>query len=262
MDKVLRLVSLSIILLLANSAFAQFGASGFNPTYPSGSQYNPDPRFNETDYLWSQEPMGFDPSLSENGEMLIITTNEYLRELIPFIKWKKQLGRMVYVESVDEIGNDHQKIKEAIDTYYHNFAVRYVLLIGDSYQVKPILGSVGNVDGAAADPIYGLVDNDIYPDIFVSRIPSNTSKKLRVALRKIMRYEQGDTTNSDWYGQAIALGSDEGGNTYYDLNDQDDKVEYQGEKVSDISRVFEELIVHYLYLDMIIFFYCYFFFFC
>ncbi len=227
---------LSFILLCHYSvSIAQFFTGG--STY---GQESPDPRFNETDYLWSAEPAGFDPSLSEKGELLIITTNEFARELSSFIKWKKQLGRMVYTESVDDIGNEPQIIKQAIDHYYYQFNVRYVLIIGDSYQVSPMLGTIGNVNGAAADPMYGLVDQDIYPDIFVSRIPSNNSKKLRVALNKIIRYERAEVENTSWYSQAIALGSDEGGGTYYDLNDQGDKVQYEGMKDRDIAKELAE----------------------
>lgn len=250
MHQLIRILVLFVILFSANYAQAQFGPPSFNLGAPGDTQYIIDPRFNETDYIWSAEPAGFDPFLPETGELLIITTEEYEREIIPFVHWKKQRGFLVFVESIESIGNEQEKIEDTIKQHYALNNVRYVLLIGDHDQIIPHKGTVGNVDGEAADPMYSLIDGDIYPDLFISRIPVNSSKELRVVLNKTIRYEKGEETDEDWYSQGIAIGSDEGGTTYYDLNDSGDKVPYEGEKDRTIAKHLAESLIQAGYSDV------------
>lgn len=230
------LAVLSFLFALTNSAQAQYGGPPvlYGAGDPTASSV--DKRFDETDYLWSQEPVGFNPSLAEKGELLIIHPEEYGRDLLPFFKWKKQRGYLVYGETIESIGNDQDKIQEVINQYYHSSNVRYVVIIGDHDQVVPHRGTVGNSEGKPADPMYALIDQDIYPDLYISRIPVNSAQELRVIINKTIRYEKAEVDDYSWYDQGISIGSDEGGNTYYDLNDDGEKVPYEGEKDRTIAE--------------------------
>ncbi len=230
------------------------GAPGYTPIFPELIQNDDQgPSFDgydETDYDWSAEPTGFNPFLSETGELLIITSKKYSSDLGDFIRWKKQMGHNVFVSLVDDIGNSEKAITNEIKAQFKESNVRFVILIGDHDDVATHTGSLGNVWRKAADPMYALIDDDIYPDLYISRIPVNDTSELKVTLNKIIRYEREPDTENDWYSNGASIGSSEGGRIFYDLNDEGEKVAYPGEADVDIAKELAQILLGAGYTDI------------
>lgn len=146
------------------------------------------------------------------GNILVISNNQFLARMQRFRDWKQQRGFNVFTVSVDDIGNNSQAIFQAIKTYYANNRIEYVVLVGDHDVVATYKGTVGNVLGEEADPLYSLVEgNDSYPDLFVSRISVNRIDELDTVLEKILVYEKYPDVGGTWYEKATLVASADSG---------------------------------------------------
>jgi hypothetical protein len=70
-----------------------------------------------------------------SANLLIITVDQFLAAIQPFVEWKKLTGIKTYVldyKTLSDGRDSAERIKKAIDYYYKNYDVRYVLLFGDS----------------------------------------------------------------------------------------------------------------------------------
>ena len=75
-------------------------------------------------------------------------------------------------------------------------------------------------------------DVDLYPDVYVGRLPCRNKLELKIVVNKIIQYEKGQ---GEWKRRAILCGGDT------DLNDRDDinEGEYLNEKVAEVLEDYD-----------------------
>lgn len=152
----------------------------------------------------------------DDVEYLVITATPLMDMLQEVADWKTMKGVPADVVGVDWIytnysGRDNaEKVRNCIIDYYSNKGLVWVLLAGD-VNVVPYRGCYGRVGGtvdnsmpcdlyysdldgdfnADGDNIWGETsDNiDLYPDVFVGRIPVASAYECSLMIRKMMIYE-------------------------------------------------------------------------
>jgi hypothetical protein len=136
--------------------------------------------------------------MRESGcDYLIITYPSYNSEIIELANWKHIKGLMTKVVSVTDIGSTSAQIRQYIQDAYDTWdpIPSYVLLIGDAEQIP-----TNYVYSAASDLWYVTVDgSDYYPDMFIGRIPADTSDEADTIVQKILNYEKTPPTQSSFY---------------------------------------------------------------
>ena len=155
--------------------------------------------------------------VQEVGSMLIITHPDFVSGMAPYVKWKREMGFIVKMATLEEAGSTFVKIKEFIQKEYNQNHVGYVLLVGDAEFVPFHEGTAGNAWGMEADPMYSLVEGaDNYPDIFISRFSVKTPEELANIVNRTVNYEKNPDANGDWYSRGSGIASMEGYPTDYE----------------------------------------------
>lgn len=190
---------------------------------------------------------------SDEKDLLIITHDSYEPDLDQFVDHKENYGFTVHVESLNDIyqaypGRDNsEKIKYCVKHAVEEYDTKFVLLIGDFYQLPiratdayPWQGLHGNevlTDLYYADiydsqlafcswdgnqnNVFGEVDFDhfpftmdadlddvdLYADVHIGRIPCSTGDELQIVLNKIMTYET-TTYDQTWFQNILLAGGD------------------------------------------------------
>ncbi|MGB9721987.1 MAG: C25 family cysteine peptidase [bacterium] len=159
-------------------------------------------------------------SISEQpGKMLIITADAYNANLQPFVRWKKRKGIYTKVVNISSIGNSSTAIKNRIQAEYDSTNLVWVLLVGDGNEVRPGVGTIGEANGADADPVYAYTaGSDYYPDIFISRFSSRNgnAENIDKQISRSIGYERAPQMNADWYNIGFGVASNQNGGTPYE----------------------------------------------
>ena len=130
--------------------------------------------------------------------MLVITTSKYKGALGDYLAWKRRRGLQVELDTTS-IAKGADGIKNKIQQKYHSEGLKYIILIGDIDDVPSIM-----IDGAPSDPSYALIEgDDLIGDALISRISVNTVDELNNQLHKILVYEKGEFTRTDWIHHAV-----------------------------------------------------------
>lgn len=159
-------------------------------------------------------------SLSDNVEFLIVTTNDLAESFKSLIAWKIQKGIRSEIITTDDIytsydGNTQQlKIKNCLLDYYQNKGLKWVLLGGDDTLVPvqrcyAIVNNTTEDSRIPTDLFYACFDNafdwdanknsimgevedniDLYPEIYVSRLPVRNCEDVNAFIYKLLAYER------------------------------------------------------------------------
>ena len=146
----------------------------------------------------------YDP-VEEQGNMLIITYDNFWDSMIPFFQWKNIKGIPTEMVNVSTIGNADD-IKIFIEDYYNDTGLTFVLLVGDVAQVPTLyIGSI------ASDPSYSyIVGNDQYPDLFIGRFSAQNTEDLETQVERSIEYEKYPQSGAEWYKKGIGVASSQG----------------------------------------------------
>lgn len=169
---------------------------------------------------------------SANGaDYIIVTHGDFYQAIQPLATVRRNQGLRVAVVDVQDIYNefnhgivDAEAIRSFISHAYHNWtrpAPAYVLLVGDgnfdpnnymgrgevSY-IPPYLADVDPWLGeTAADNRYVAVHgDDIFPDLFLGRLPVKTAAETTAMVDKIIAYEA--LAPADWQRRITFLADD------------------------------------------------------
>ncbi len=146
----------------------------------------------------------YDP-VEEQGNMLVITYDNFWDSMMPFIQWKNMKGVPAEMVNVSTIG-DANAIKTYIENYYNNNGLTFVLLVGDAAQVPTLYPGY-----SASDPSYSyIVGNDHYPDLFVGRFSAQNTGDLETQVERSIEYEKNPQSGADWYHKGIGVASNQG----------------------------------------------------
>jgi gingipain R len=179
--------------------------------------------------------------LQTGGRMLIICHDSFLDDMDPFIQWKRQLGIDATLVPVSAAGGTSVGIKQLIKNWYtDDNGLTWVILVGDKDQVPT---NEGLYDGSDSDSIYALLaGDDLYPEIFISRISAQTSEQVQTQVAKFLDYEMNPDFGAaaDWYGRAAGIASDEGAPADYQRADwlRIDLLDYD---FIDVERIYQGL---------------------
>lgn len=178
-------------------------------------------------------PRGRYTPVEEQGNMLVITYDNFWDEMIPFVQWKNMKGVPTEMVKVSQIGGAYA-IKTYISDYYYDNGLTFVLLVGDVQQV-PTLYAVGG----ASDPSYSyIVGYDHYPDLFVGRFSAQNTGQVETQVERSIEYEKYPQQGADWYHKGVGIASNEG---------PGDDWEYDWQHIRNIRT--ELLNYHYTLVD-------------
>ena len=124
--------------------------------------------------------------------MIVITPENYVSTLQPWINWKIQKGFDVNVVTTAQAGSNYNAIRTYVQNLYNTGVSQgatptFLVLVGDVAQVPNTMGSASQ---KVTDLYYGSVDNDYFPDMFYSRMSAENTSQLTAIINKILQYEQ------------------------------------------------------------------------
>jgi hypothetical protein len=146
-------------------------------------------------------------SVGEQGEMLVITYDDFRTAMEPFVQWKNEMGMRTRMFDVSDAGSTPVEIKQFMRAYRDTVPdLVYVLLVGDGPQVPPM-----HVAGDASDPRYSLMDgDDTYPELLVGRFSAQTPAQVETQVLRSIEYEKYPQAGASWYHKGVGIASDEG----------------------------------------------------
>ena len=125
--------------------------------------------------------------------MIVITPENYVSALQPWINWKIQKGFDVNVVTTAQAGGNYEAIRSYVQNLYNTGVSQgatptFLILVGDTGQIP------GKTSGTATQKVtdlyYGSVDNDYFPDMFYSRMSAENTNQVTAIVNKILQYEQ------------------------------------------------------------------------
>ena len=144
-----------------------------------------------------------------DGRMLVVCHDSFMGIIEPFVQWKRSSGLDVQVISTGSVGGTTGGIQGAIDALYAEpEGLTYVILVGDLAQVPSYTGTY---EGADDDTRYANIEgDDLYPDLFISRISGSNPVDIQTQINKFVRYERDPDAGAHWYHIGAALASSQG----------------------------------------------------
>lgn len=146
--------------------------------------------------------------VEEQGNMIIITYDNFYNAMLPFYEWKILKGIPTEMINVSTLGSA-SAIKTYIANYYNTKGLTFVLLVGDAAQIPP-----SYLGGAASDPSNTyVVGNDHYPDLFIGRFSAETIAQVETQVLRSVEYERDPQTTAQWYHKGMGVASSQGAGT-------------------------------------------------
>lgn len=154
-------------------------------------------------------------TLEEEGELLVITYDDFAEAMLPFVNWKNSIGRKSTMIKKSQVGETSEEIKDFIDNYYFesNKKLAYVLLVGDAPQIPSMF-----VEGSGdSDNAYGYIEgSDSYNEVFIGRFSAENVVHVETQVSKVITYERDLSELDDWIGIGLGVSRNEGaGNGHY-----------------------------------------------
>ena len=173
------------------------------------------------------------------GRMLLVTDGAFVNALQPFMEWKRRRGIDVDLVTVAAAGGTAAGVAQAIaERYAEPASLTWVVLVGDRQQVPTLSGLY---DGSDSDSRYAMVaGNDLYPDLYISRISATNSTQVQTQVAKFVAYERDPASGAGaaWYSRGAGIASDEGSPTDFARADllRDDLLAYSFTGVDQIYQ--------------------------
>ena len=125
--------------------------------------------------------------------MIVITPENYISALQPWLNWKIQKGFDVNVVTTAQAGGNYNAIQSYVQNLYttgvsQGATPTFVILVGDTGQIPG--KTSGNATNKVTDLYYGSIDGDYFPDMFYSRMSAENTNQVTAIVNKILQYEQ------------------------------------------------------------------------
>ena len=159
------------------------------------------------------------------GTMLFIVPDGWLELLSDFVAWKEKQGYAVITVGYPSMtGDGETAVADYIQNAYNDLLVSHVVLFGDRGDIPPYETSTRPNSPLTLPPTtdvpYSWVDgDDLYADLFISRMAVSTGPELTAVCAKIMAYEQ--SNDDGWRGTGVFIGSHETGTSGVTANRTD-----------------------------------------
>ena len=149
--------------------------------------------------------------------MIVITPENYITALQPWINWKIQKGFYVDVYTTSQTGTTYSAIHSYVQNLYNTGVNQgatptFLILVGDTGQIP---GTNGSSTSKVTDLYYGSVDSDYFPDMFYSRMSAENTTQLTNIINKILQYEQYTMPDPSYLNKVLLIaGQDNYWNSY------------------------------------------------
>ncbi len=144
-------------------------------------------------------------------KMIVITSETYANNATfqEWVNWKKQKGIYTTVYTTATTGTTAANIKSFIRNKYNTEAPTFVVIVGDVDAVTYSLSS--STTSKVTDLYYSTTDdNDLWPEMFLSRMPISTTKELENLLNKIMTYEKYTMADPSYLSNVLLIAGSDG----------------------------------------------------
>lgn len=144
-------------------------------------------------------------TITEAGEILIITPAQFVNAMQPYVKWKIRNGYPTTMVTLEEVGNSNTAVKNYITTFYNEHNLAFVLIVGDG-NLFPYFTK----DGEVSDNFYTeIVGNDEVPDIILGKISAESATHVTTQVNKFIQYEENPEQTSH-FATFLGIASSEG----------------------------------------------------
>ena len=161
----------------------------------------------------------------DEHDFLIICPDEWITDLQPLAEQKEQYGIKTVIVGLNEIyegkyfavngRDDAEKIKYFIKDAIENWGIKYVMLVGDA-EIMPVRYATTGIEDVPevpsdlyfadiyysngsfsswdldGDKKYGERKEDkpdLYPDVYIGRLPASNENEVKLLVNKIINYE-------------------------------------------------------------------------
>lgn len=202
------------------------------------------------------------------AEYLLITSNDLAADFYPYVCWKNQKGVLAEIVIIEDIlasysgEDDAARLRAYLQDAYSSGA-RWVLLGGDEDIIPIRYAYQGNVSKTPnicdqqicdlyygdltgiwdydGDGIYGEMTSDrpdLYPEVYVGRVPAENSEEVQIWVEKALLYEQNPGHGDNSYlARALIISADQ----MRDLNEHTELARtLPADFFVDLSRCTEE----------------------
>lgn len=150
----------------------------------------------------------------ENPLLLVVSPRKYVGNLKPLVEWKRQRGLRVELCVYGELNsgvlvNDTVTLKRYIEGRYKaNVGLKYVLLVGNRYDVHPLRRKGRGYGLSDSDIAYGqLRGQDSYSEVYVGRFSVSTPAELDIMVRRTIAYERDVKVGDTWLSGGLTISS-------------------------------------------------------
>ena len=148
-------------------------------------------------------------------KMLVVTTQEYQNSTAfqNWLTWKKQKGINVDIYTVTT-STASSTIRTNIQSRYNANHPTFLVIVGDETVVKPYTTS-WDCDSSSGlcvnDMEYASVDNDVYHDMFMSRMAVSSTTELGNLVNKILTYEKYTMSDPSYLSNVLLIAGNDSG---------------------------------------------------
>ena len=147
-------------------------------------------------------------------KMLVVTTSTYTNST-PFqnwLNWKKQKGIDVDVQTVTN-STSSSNVRTLIQNRYNANHPTFLVIVGDETAVKyytTYTVSDLSYNPYCSDLQYASIDNDVYHDMFMSRMSVSSTTELGYLVDKIMMYEKYTMPDPSYLNNVLLIAGADG----------------------------------------------------
>lgn len=144
--------------------------------------------------------------LVDEGEMLIVCADKYMKDVQPLIDWKNISGRPTTIVAVSETGTDEELRQYLLGYYNDNPKLTYVLLVGEHNDIPAHAMNDGR-----SDNYFGMLEgDDYYEELFIGRLSVKNTEDLKNQINKVIYYERDIDETATWLSEGAGIAAKEG----------------------------------------------------
>lgn len=147
-------------------------------------------------------------TITESGEILIITPAQFVDAMQPYVSWKIKNGYPTTMVTLEEVGNSNTAVKNYITNFYNEHNLAFVVIVGDG-NLFPYFTK----DKEVSDNFYTeIVGNDNVPDIILGKISAENATHVTTQVNKFIQYEENPPVTTH-FATFMGIASQEGGSS-------------------------------------------------
>lgn len=146
----------------------------------------------------------------DEGEMLVVCADKYMKSVQPLIDWKNISGRPTTVVASSVTGKDENLRAYLVEYYNNNPKLTFVLLIGEFADIIS-----HSMNGGLSDNYFGMLEgDDFYEEVFVGRLSVKNDEDVKNQINKIIYYERDIDETASWLSNGAGVAAKEGRGHY------------------------------------------------